>query len=87
MTEEVLANIRGLVPFPRQGHRRPDLTNRSLRFIRVRDYLIAYAPERSPLFGDCRHARTPQPARYGRDPQRQGIMFSWISAVSLDVSE
>jgi plasmid stabilization system protein ParE len=32
--EEVLATIRGLVPFPRQGHRRPDLTNRPLRFIR-----------------------------------------------------
>ena len=42
---EVLAAIRNLVPFPAAGHRRPDLTSRPLRFIRVREYLIAYAPE------------------------------------------
>ncbi|MFN7919523.1 MAG: type II toxin-antitoxin system RelE/ParE family toxin [Bryobacteraceae bacterium] len=47
---EILAAIRGLVPFPRQGHRRTDLTNRPLRFIRVRDYLIAYAPDEKPLW-------------------------------------
>jgi len=38
-----------LVPFPHQGHRRPDLTLRPLRFISVRDYLIAYAPDKKPL--------------------------------------
>jgi antitoxin ParD1/3/4/toxin ParE1/3/4 len=37
------------VPFPHQGHRRSDLTSRPLRFRRVRDYLIAYAPDESPL--------------------------------------
>ena len=47
---EILTAIRRLVRFPRQGHRRIDLTNRPLRFIRVRDYLIAYASEEKPLW-------------------------------------
>jgi plasmid stabilization system protein ParE len=48
--EELLAAIRALVPFPNVGHKRPDLTARPLRFIVVRDYLIAYAPEEKPLW-------------------------------------
>ena len=51
--DRVIADIRqaldNLVPFPHQGHRRTDLTNRPLRFTRVRDYLIAYAPDEKPL--------------------------------------
>jgi plasmid stabilization system protein ParE len=47
---EILSAVRALVPFPNQGHRRPDLTSRPLRFIRVREYLIAYAPEEKPLW-------------------------------------
>jgi plasmid stabilization system protein ParE len=50
MIAEILSAIRTLVPFPNQGHRRPDLTSRPLRFIRVREYLIAYAPEEKPLW-------------------------------------
>ena len=46
--QEILAAIRGLVPFPHQGHRRPDLTSRPLRFTVVREYLIAYAPAEKP---------------------------------------
>jgi plasmid stabilization system protein ParE len=48
--ESILQAIRNLVPFPHQGHRRADLTSRPLRFIRVRDYLIAYAPDEKPLW-------------------------------------
>ena len=48
--EDLLDAIRALVPFPHQGHRRPDLTSRPLRFTRVREYLIAYAPEERPLW-------------------------------------
>ncbi len=48
--EEILQRLKKLVPFPHQGHYRPDLTNRPLRFIHVRDYLIAYAPDRKPLW-------------------------------------
>lgn len=48
--EEILDAIRSLVTFPHLGHSRPDLTSRPLRFKRVRDYLIAYAPEESPLW-------------------------------------
>jgi len=47
---EILAAIAGVAPFPGQGHTRPDLTTRSLRFILVRQYLIAYAPEEKPLW-------------------------------------
>jgi plasmid stabilization system protein ParE len=47
--EEILDGIGKLVPFPHQGHKRPDLTTRPLRFQTVRDYLIAYAPDENPL--------------------------------------
>jgi toxin ParE1/3/4 len=46
---EIFDAISSLVSFPNQGHKRPDLTNRPLRFRSVRDYLIAYAPEEKPL--------------------------------------
>jgi plasmid stabilization system protein ParE len=48
--EEIEATIGALVPFPHQGYRRPDLTRRPLRFTIVRDYLIAYAPDKRPLW-------------------------------------
>jgi len=47
---EILAAIAALVPFPGQGHRRSDLRSRPLRFILVREYLIAYAPAEKPLW-------------------------------------
>jgi toxin ParE1/3/4 len=47
---EIFDTIRGLVPFPHQGHRRPDLSSRPLRFTLVREYLIAYAPDEEPLW-------------------------------------
>jgi plasmid stabilization system protein ParE len=46
---EIYEAIRALVPFPQQGHRRPDLTSRPLRFHPVRDFLIVYAPDEKPL--------------------------------------
>jgi plasmid stabilization system protein ParE len=48
--EEIQNAIRALVSFPNRGHRRPELTSRPLRFIRVREYLIAYAPDQKPLW-------------------------------------
>jgi antitoxin ParD1/3/4/toxin ParE1/3/4 len=47
---EIFDAIRRLVPFPHQGHRRPDLTSRPLRFTLMRQYLIAYAPNEKPLW-------------------------------------
>jgi toxin ParE1/3/4 len=47
---EIFDAIRNLVPFPRIGHQRPDPTSRPLRSIRVRDYLIAYAPDEKALW-------------------------------------
>jgi toxin ParE1/3/4 len=46
---EILERLRGLVSFPYSGHRRPDLTGAPLRIVQVRNYLIAYAPDRKPL--------------------------------------
>ena len=62
VVEEILAAIRGLVPFPAQGHRRPDLTARPLRFIVVREYLVAYAPDKRPLWvvAICHGRRNPR---------------------------
>jgi len=47
---EILSAIRALVPFPERGHKRPDLTSRPLRFIVIRNYLVAYAPDEIPLW-------------------------------------
>ncbi|MBV9441675.1 MAG: type II toxin-antitoxin system RelE/ParE family toxin [Acidobacteriaceae bacterium] len=48
--EDIYHAIQALIPFPHQGHRRTDLTSRPLRFWRVRDYLIAYAPDEKPVW-------------------------------------
>ena len=48
--EDILHSIRALVPFPEQGHKRPDLTSRPLRLTIVHEYLIAYAPDERPLW-------------------------------------
>ena len=47
--QEIYDAIRALVPFPQQGHPRPDLSSHPLRFHLVRDFLIAYAPDEKPL--------------------------------------
>ncbi len=50
IVDEIYTAIQQLVPFPHRGRRRSDLTGRPLRFIRVRDYLVAYAPDEKPLW-------------------------------------
>ena len=47
---ETFDRIRQLVPFPNQGFHRPNLTPLPLRFVPVRDYVIAYAPGKKPLW-------------------------------------
>ena len=47
--DELYNAIRSLVSLPNQGHERPDLTHRRLRFQLVREYFIAYAPDEKPL--------------------------------------
>jgi plasmid stabilization system protein ParE len=47
---EIFAAFESLSRLPNQGHRRPDLTSRPLRFNVVRSYLIAYAPDQEPLW-------------------------------------
>ena len=50
VTEDLLDAIEALMAFPHQGYRRPNLTSRPLRFKPVREYVIAYAPEKKPLW-------------------------------------
>ena len=50
LIEEIEDGLNKIARFPNLGRRRPDLTSRPLRFLRVRDYLIAYAPGRRPLW-------------------------------------
>jgi toxin ParE1/3/4 len=69
---EVFGAIEGVVPFPHSGHSRSDLTNRPLRFIRVRDYLIPYAPDEKPLWVIATMHGAPQPTSDGRDPSGRG---------------
>jgi plasmid stabilization system protein ParE len=47
---EIFDSIRALVLFPHQGYRRPNLTSRPLRFKLVHEYVIAYAPDKKPLW-------------------------------------
>ena len=47
--ENILEAVRKIAAYPHQGHKRPDLTSRPLRFHTFREYLIAYAPEEKPV--------------------------------------
>jgi plasmid stabilization system protein ParE len=70
---DIIDTIETLVPFPHQGYRRPDITGRPLRFTNKHNYLIAYAPDRKAIVGRGRHSWQPQPARDGRDLERQRV--------------
>lgn len=50
VVDDIHQVIRRLALFPYSGHRRSDLTGRALRFMRVHDYLVAYAPDEKPLW-------------------------------------
>ena len=47
--EEIYSAIKSLVSFPRRGYRRSELTSRPVRFLPVREYVIAYAAEEKPI--------------------------------------
>ena len=75
--DEMYAAITSLVRFPNTGHPRPDLTSRRLRFQIVRDYVIAYAPDESPLaFRDS--ARSQKSARASRDPRSKKLIMATL---------
>jgi toxin ParE1/3/4 len=50
VVNEIFDRLRTLPQFPQQGFRRPQFTSLPLRFALVREYLIAYVPERKPLW-------------------------------------
>jgi antitoxin ParD1/3/4/toxin ParE1/3/4 len=47
---EIFDEIRALAAFPYRGYRRTNITSRPIRFKLVREYVIAYAPEKRPLW-------------------------------------
>ena len=47
---EILAAFEKISFLPHQGHQRPDLTTRPLRFTVVHDFLLVYAPNEQPLW-------------------------------------
>ena len=49
VVEEIYETIRTLTRFPNAGHVRKDLTANPIRFHPVRNYVIAYAPDETPL--------------------------------------
>ncbi len=73
MVTEIFNGIRPLVAFPGQGYRRPNLTSRPLRFKLVREYVIAYAPEKKPLWISGRVPRTAKSSRDGGHSQRPRV--------------
>ena len=68
---EILSAIRALVPFPNQGHKRPDLTSALRSGTRISDCLCA---GRKTLVDCRRDAWTPKPPYHGRDLKRQRIV-------------
>lgn len=50
IVNEIFDRLRQLADVPGLGFRRPNYTSLPLRFIVIRDYLIAYAPDTSPLW-------------------------------------
>jgi plasmid stabilization system protein ParE len=49
LVTEIFRTIRRVMEFPDQGYRRPNLSSRPLRFATVREYVIAYVPDTSPM--------------------------------------
>lgn len=53
VADKVLADIEAgilrVARSPGHGHRRPDLTERDVRFYRVHSYLIVYRPDKKPI--------------------------------------
>ena len=47
--EEIYRAIKSIVSFPRRGYRRDELTSRPIRFLSVREYVIAYTAEQKPV--------------------------------------
>ena len=50
LLDEFFAEFRLLAQFPHVGHRRPELSSSPIRFRVLGEYVIAYAPDESPLW-------------------------------------
>src|ERR1700759_3143467 len=83
VVDEIRATLGSLAKFTHQGHERPDLTSRPLRFLTVRDYLIAYAPAdrlragREAPLGSAHLPRPSQPPNHRCHPAQQTLTPLW----------
>jgi plasmid stabilization system protein ParE len=50
LLDEFFAAFDSLSKMPHHGFRRPELTSRPLRFKIIENYLVAYAPDRDPVW-------------------------------------
>ncbi len=82
MIDAIEATIEALVPFPHQGHRRPDLTSRPLRFANAGKTHCLRAGSKS-VVGCCGYAWTPQSSRDGRDLERQRVIPPYFFALRI----
>src|SRR6202040_203549 len=79
--EDILDAVRTLVPFPHQGHKRPDLTTKPLRFQTVRNYIIAYAHRTKSRLWACGArcaAWSPQPSRNRSHSARKRVISPYV---------
>lgn len=86
LVDEIFDRLRQLTDFPSQGFRRPGYTSLPLRFVAVRDYLIAYAPTRVPCgllqssMDGAAHARLPQYSEAASRPAKGKTLWCFISS-------
>lgn len=50
LMDEFFAEFETLAQFPELGHARPELSSSPIRFRVIREYLVAYAPDESPIW-------------------------------------
>ena len=78
--DEIYQTLERLVHFPHTGHRRWDLTNRPLRFITVRDYLIDQGMVRTSVsskgFGKTQPVATNETASGRQQNRRVELVIS-----------
>jgi len=73
MVTEIFDSIRGLVSFPQQGYRRPNLTSLPLRFKLVRKICDRLRPRKKAVMGCGCFPRTANPPRDGSDLERPEV--------------
>lgn len=74
LVDDIMDAIVALTRMPHQGHRRPDLTSRPIRFLLVRRLPDRLCAGRPSAMGNRHPAHPPQPARHGGHSPKQGYL-------------